>query len=118
MLLVDAWKTVVMERYAKFEGRAARGEFWWFVLTNLIVVIVLAVLAGIASIFWILYVIYALGVIIPSLAVGVRRLHDGGRSGWWYLIALVPFVGGIILLVMFVLEGTPGPNQYGEAAAA
>jgi len=64
---------------------------------------------------WILYLVLLIGTIVPDLAVGVRRLHDTSRSGWWLLIALVPFVGGIILLVFMCLDSTPGPNDYGPS---
>jgi len=114
---VEAWKTVVLERYAQFDGRAARPEFWWFALANFIVAVALVILIQVSGIFWLLYVAYVLGVIIPSIAVAVRRLHDTDKSGWWYLIALVPFVGGLILLILLCLEGTPGPNQYGAGPA-
>jgi len=57
--------------------------------------------------------IYALAMLIPTLAVSVRRLHDTGRSGWWILIVLIPFIGFIVMLVFMVLDGTPGQNQYG-----
>jgi uncharacterized membrane protein YhaH (DUF805 family) len=114
---VDAWKTVVMERYAKFDGRAARPEFWWFYLANIIVYIIFFVLGAISNIFFILLFLYGLAIIVPTIAVGVRRLHDSDKSGWFLLFGLIPIVGGIILLVFFVLEGTRGQNQFGEAPA-
>lgn len=114
MPLVDNWKTVVFERYALFEGRARRAEFWWFWLANVIVVVVLATLAGaVSSIFWLLYVLYGVAMIVPSIAVAIRRLHDTGKSGWLLLLGLVPFVGGIILLVFYLIDSTPGTNEYG-----
>ena len=113
MQLIESWKLVVLERFAKFDGRAGRAEFWWFVLANLIVVIALAILAGIADIFIILYFLYALAVLIPSIAVAIRRLHDTDKSGWFILLGLIPFVGFIILLVFYIQEGTAGPNNYG-----
>jgi uncharacterized membrane protein YhaH (DUF805 family) len=112
-VLIDSWKLVVLQRYAKFDGRARRPEFWWFQLANAIVAIILDLLGSVSSILSPIYVIYALAIIIPSVAVGIRRLHDTGRSGWWWLIALVPLVGPIVLLVFFVLDSTPGTNQYG-----
>ena len=116
MVLVDAWKTVVMQRYAKFDGRAGRAEFWWFVLASAIIGIALSTLGRASVVFLVLYAIYALGVLIPSIAVTVRRLHDTSRSGWWYLLVLIPLVGGIILIVFLATDGTPGPNQYGPPA--
>jgi uncharacterized membrane protein YhaH (DUF805 family) len=114
--LIGYWKRVVLERYAEFSGRSSRAEFWWYFLANLIIGIVLNVLTSVSSIFWVPYVIYSLGVLIPGLAVGVRRLHDTDRSGWWLLIALVPIVGIIVLIVFWAGEGTPGPNRYGAPA--
>jgi len=115
--LIGYWKRVVLERYAEFTGRSSRAEFWWYFLANLIVGIVLNVLVAVSWIFWVPYVIYSLAVLIPGLAVGVRRLHDTDRSGWWLLIALVPLVGIIVLIVFWVGEGTPGPNQHGVPEA-
>jgi uncharacterized membrane protein YhaH (DUF805 family) len=113
MQLIESWKLVVLERYAKFDGRAGRAEFWWFVLANFLAYIVLAILMQISGIFFLLYIVYALGVLIPSLAVAIRRLHDTDKSGWLLLLGLIPFVGFIILLVFYIQEGTSGPNQYG-----
>jgi uncharacterized membrane protein YhaH (DUF805 family) len=76
---------------------------------------VLNILVGIASIFVVLYVIYALGVLIPGLAVAIRRLHDTDKSGWWLLIALIPLAGIIVLIVFWATDGAPGPNQYGAS---
>ncbi|WNH07817.1 DUF805 domain-containing protein [Thalassobellus suaedae] len=110
---------VVRDNYANFNGRARRQEYWMFVLFNAIFIIAIATISGgIASAtdtpaLFGLYAIYTLGVFIPSLAVGVRRLHDVGKSGWFYLIGLIPFIGGIWLFVLFVTEGDKGPNQYG-----
>jgi uncharacterized membrane protein YhaH (DUF805 family) len=114
--LVGYWKRVVLERYAEFSGRSNRAEFWWYFLANLIVGVVLNLLTAASSIFWVPYVIYSLAVLIPGLAVGVRRLHDTDRSGWWLLIALVPIVGIIVLIVFWANEGMPGPNRYGAPA--
>lgn len=110
---------VVRDNYANFEGRARRQEYWMFALFNLIFLIAIALLSGVlaslfkAPFFMSLYFIYILGVIIPSLAVAVRRLHDVGKSGWFYFIGLIPLIGGIWLFVLFVTEGDKGANQYG-----
>jgi uncharacterized membrane protein YhaH (DUF805 family) len=111
--LVGYWKRVVLERYAQFAGRAGRAEFWWYFLAALIIGIVFNVLIAISNVFWVIYAIYGLAVLIPGLAVGVRRLHDTDKSGWWLLIALVPLVGIIVLIVFWATEGTPAPNRYG-----
>lgn len=110
---------VVRDNYANFEGRARRQEYWMFVLFNLIFIIAIALVSGVlaglldAPGFMFLYIIYVLAVFIPSLAVAVRRLHDVGKSGWFYLISLIPLIGGIWLFVLFVTEGDKGANQYG-----
>ena len=116
MPMIENWKLVVLQRYAKFDGRAGRAEFWWFALANFLIYIVLAILLNVASIFWILYIGYALAVIVPSIAVAIRRLHDTNKSGWFLLIGLIPFVGVILLIVFYATEGTNGPNDHGAAA--
>lgn len=114
------WYLEVLKKYAVFSGRARRKEYWFFFLFSLIISIVLAVVDGMTGSFsaeagvGLLGGIYALAVLIPGLAVSVRRLHDTGRSGWWLLIALIPVIGAIVLLVFMVLEGKPGTNQYGS----
>ena len=107
------------KKYACFSGRARRQEYWLFVLFNFIVALVagfiggfLAGATGVAA-FSFLGTVYNLAVLIPGFAVLFRRLHDTGRSGWWWLIGLVPFVGWIVLLVFCCLDGQPGENQYG-----
>ena len=98
-----------IKKYAVFSGRASRTEYWHFILLNL----VLIVLATLADITGTLGAIVALVFLLPGLAVSVRRLHDIGKSGWWYLIVLIPLVGQIIVLVWFCTRGTHGVNQFG-----
>jgi uncharacterized membrane protein YhaH (DUF805 family) len=103
-------------KYATFSGRAARSEFWFFILFVMIVYVVLLVLGSIIgdmTIPMILLGIFALGIILPGIAVTVRRLHDQDKSGGWYFIQLVPAVGGIWFIVLMCLGGTPGPNRFG-----
>jgi uncharacterized membrane protein YhaH (DUF805 family) len=104
----------VWRNYVTFEGRARRSEYWYFVLFNLIAAIVLVLLD--AALFrnhgWLVN-LYGLAAFLPGLAVAVRRLHDIGRSGWWYLIGFVPLVGAIVLLVFFVTDSDPAQNAYG-----
>ena len=106
------WYMAVLKKYADFSGRARRKEFWMFVLFNFIIAVVLGVVDSMIGI-PVLGLIYTLGVLIPSIAVGARRLHDIGRTGWWQLIAFVPFIGVIVLIIFFVLDSNPGDNQYG-----
>lgn len=113
------WYLKVLKQYADFSGRARRKEYWMFVLFNMIfamVAIVLDNLLGVAMEgigYGPLYGLYLLAIIIPSIAVGVRRLHDIGKSGWMILISFIPLIGGIWLFVLFVTDGTPGENEYG-----
>lgn len=103
----------VMQKYADFNGRARRKEYWMFYLVYIIAVILLSVIDGLILSMPILTGIFSLGMIVPCLAAGVRRLHDVGKSGWFLLVSLVPIVGPIYLLYLFILEGTPGENRYG-----
>jgi uncharacterized membrane protein YhaH (DUF805 family) len=114
-----SWYLAVLKKYAVFSGRARRKEYWFFLLFNLIFLAVATILDSVLKLNfkglpygWI-YTIYALAVIIPSLAVAIRRLHDVGKSGWWLLIALVPLIGAIWLLVLYVRDSQPGENRYG-----
>ena len=103
---------VLKNHYADFNGRARRKEYWMFTLGNLIVAVVIGVVAGLIK-FPLLVSLYGLAVLVPGLAVCVRRLHDIGKSGWWVLIGLVPVIGGILLLVLMCLDGEPKENQWG-----
>jgi uncharacterized membrane protein YhaH (DUF805 family) len=105
MLLVNWWKVVVLQRYTQFVGRASRAEFWWFALASFIISAVLSILGRATVVFSVLGFIYSLAVLVPSIAVGIRRLHDTGRSGWWILIGLVPLVGFIVLIVFWAGAG-------------
>lgn len=113
------WYLEVLKKYAVFNGRARRKEYWFFALFNIIISIVLAVIDGVTGSFspevgmGLLGGIYTLAVLIPSIAVSVRRLHDTDRSGWWLLIALVPLIGAIVLLVFMVQDSKAGQNQHG-----
>lgn len=112
------WYLSVLKKYADFDGRARRTEYWTFFLFNLIIGLVLGFIEGIVGIApeseqSILAILYTLAVLVPGLAVGVRRLHDTGRSGWWLLIAFVPILGAIILLVFSLQDSQPGNNLYG-----
>lgn len=113
MVLIDWYKQVVLKNYANFSGRASKSEFWYFVLANFIISFVLSLIDKAIGI-QILSGLYSLAVLVPGLAVSVRRLHDIGKSGWALLIALIPFVGAIILIVWDVQAGQPDANSYGE----
>ena len=118
------WYAEVIKKYATFTGRARRQEYWMFVLVSAIISIILGVIDGVMTgvvngvlgssdvRLNLLGALYSLFILLPSIAVGVRRLHDTGKSGWWMLLALVPLVN-LILLVFFITDGVAGPNEYG-----
>jgi uncharacterized membrane protein YhaH (DUF805 family) len=106
--------TAVLRNYANFSGRARRREYWMFFLANILVGIVLGILTVVLGRLGTgLTYLYQLAIIIPSIAVGVRRLHDTGRPGWWMLVGLVPLIGFLVLIYFFVQDGQPGTNEYG-----
>lgn len=114
------WYLRVWANFGNFSDRARRREYWMFELVNVIVSIVLMLADGAIGAFssdaglGLLSGLYMIAVLVPSLAVSVRRLHDIGRSGWSLLLLLIPIAGPIAVLVFMLKEGTPGPNQYGE----
>lgn len=103
-------------RYLTFGGRASRSEYWYWVLFTFIASIVLAII-DIVLPYSVLQIVFLLATLLPGLAVMIRRLHDLDRSGWWWLILLVPAVGAILLIVWLCMNGTEGPNQFGAAPA-
>jgi len=107
------WYLGVLRNYATFTGRARRTEYWMFFLVNIVISLLLAAVEAIFGGPGVLQGLYSLCVLIPSLAVSVRRLHDTNRSGWWLLIGLVPLLGLIVLLVFAVQDSQAGGNQYG-----
>lgn len=112
------WYLGVLKKYAEFGGRARRKEYWMFVLFNIIIALVLGLIDSMLGLttesgMGILGGLYTLAVLLPAIAVGVRRLHDTGRSGWWMLLVFVPLIGPIVLIVFFVLDSQPGSNEYG-----
>lgn len=112
------WYLAVLKKYAVFDGRASRTEFWMFTLINLIAGMVIGFVdrmlgtTGTHGI-GILGGLYNLAVLLPSIGVAIRRLHDTDRSGWWFLLIFVPILGWIALLVFYILESQEGDNQYG-----
>ena len=127
-IIIMNWYNKVLENYVTFTGRARRKEYWMFILFNAIFCTIAAILDNLfgtsfqTTAFhthvpmhygWI-YMLYALFVFLPTLAVGVRRLHDIGKSGWSFLIGFIPIFGPIILLIWFCKEGNKGDNEYGS----
>ena len=116
------WYLKALGSYATFSGRARRKEYWTFGLVNAAILIALFTAITITAggghsplILSIVYGVFALLILLPSIAVMVRRLHDTDRSGWWFWISLIPAIGGIVLLVFTLLDGNPGTNQYGPS---
>lgn len=115
------WYLEVLKKYAVFEGRAGRKEYWFFILFNILISMALGYVDWLTGNInpetglGILSGIYALGVMIPGMAVSVRRLHDTGRSGWWLLITFVPVIGAIVFLYFMVLDSNPEINEYGPS---
>lgn len=106
---------IVLKNYAKFDGRAGRAEYWYFVLCNLFVSIILGIISSIiGDKHSIISNLYSLALIIPSIAVAVRRLHDIGKSGWWWLLCLIPIIGWIWIIILLVKDSNPGENKYGQ----
>lgn len=120
---VNFWKN-----YANFNGRSRRADYWWAMLCQMIIMMILgmggmgqltaAMITGqapsaVGTILILVYVIFSLASLVPGIAIVVRRLHDIGKSGWWYFIAFVPLVGAILILVFMCTAGTAGDNMYG-----
>jgi uncharacterized membrane protein YhaH (DUF805 family) len=113
------WYLDAFRNYAKFDGRSRRRAYWLFMLFNIIALWILLAVDLFTGTFsaetgvGLLSGIYCVAVLVPSLALSVRRLHDIGKSGWWVLIGLVPIIGGLVLLYFAVLDSQPGDNVYG-----
>jgi uncharacterized membrane protein YhaH (DUF805 family) len=112
MNFVDSIK-LGFSNYVNFTDRACRSEYWYWVLFAVIGAIVARAIDYVIGA-PIVYTVFGLAVLIPNIAIGVRRLHDLDRSGWWLLLSLIPLVGAIILIVWFCGKGTDGPNRFGQ----
>jgi uncharacterized membrane protein YhaH (DUF805 family) len=120
------WYTdALTKKYFLFTGRAGRTEFWMYVLFNFIVAMILAIVGTVlggsgnySSPAFLPYDLYLLATLLPSLGMAVRRLHDTGRSGWWILVGLVPIIGAVVLLIFYIIDSTPGDNQFGPHPSA
>ena len=114
------WMLMPLKRYADFQGRSRRKEYWMFFLFIILCAIVIGIIEGIlglnemvGGLYGPLSLLFILAIFLPSLAVQVRRFHDQDKSGWFVLLGFIPLVGGIIVLVFMCLEGTRGPNRFG-----
>ena len=110
MTFTESIKTC-LSKYADFTGRASRSEYWWFYLFTFLVSMSLSLISAMLGIADALSILFNLGVLLPSLAAGARRLHDTNRSGWWLLLMFIPIIGWIVLLVMLV-QGPRNPNRF------
>jgi uncharacterized membrane protein YhaH (DUF805 family) len=114
------WYIEALKKYAVFSGRARRKEYWFFVLFNVIFSFVLGFIDGMMgnvhmeSGMGLLGGVYSLLLLIPGIAVSVRRLHDTNRTGWWVLLGLIPIIGALVLLIFMIQDSTPGENNYGQ----
>jgi len=108
------WYVAVLKKYTVFSGRARRKEYWMFCLFSFIITLALGFIEGLFGGPGLISMVYSLFVFIPSLAVTTRRLHDTGRSGWWFLIIFIPLIGAIALLVFMVLDSQAEHNDFGE----
>ena len=114
-----SWFLMVLKKYAEFKGRSRRKEYWFFILFYTLILIALTFIDVSVGTYdaetqlGLISSIFMLAMLVPSLAVAVRRLHDTDRSGWWLLIALIPLIGAVVILVFMVLDGTPGDNRFG-----
>ncbi len=115
------WYLQALKKYAVFSGRARRMEYWFFFLFNFLISILLGLVDAATGTFnaeagvGLFGVMYGLAVLIPGIAVTVRRLHDTGRSGWWFLLIFIPVIGALVLLVFMLFEGEPVENAYGTS---
>jgi uncharacterized membrane protein YhaH (DUF805 family) len=117
------WMVLPLRRYAQFSGRSRRKEYWMFFLLYTLALVSFAVALGaelaltgrmaLGGLAFVVVGIAALAALIPALAVQVRRFHDQNRTGWFALLTLIPYIGGIIILGFMLIDGTPGPNKYG-----
>ncbi len=105
------------DNYAQFDGRASRAAFWWWFLFNFLVGIAANIVGLAIGTMYVVSGIVSLALLLPNLSVGVRRLHDTDRTGWWLLIALIPLIGLIVLLIFFLQESDSGENSYGPPPA-
>lgn len=111
---IKKWYMEALTKYVEFSGRARRKEFWTFALTNFVISVILSVLDNIIGMgIGFIGTLFSLAIFIPSIAVGVRRLHDIGKEGWWLLIGLIPVIGWIVLIYFYVQDSEPGANVYG-----
>lgn len=102
------------KNYLTFDGRVSRRQYWMFALFSCLVSLVIGIIGGIIPILSIISLLYTLALVVPSVGLGIRRLHDLGLSGWFFLIALIPYIGGLFLVILFCIPGENKANEYGD----
>ena len=107
------WYIEALKKYAVFQGRARRKEYWMFYLMSIIIAVIIGALEGMFRLPGLIGKIYPYTMALPTISVSVRRLHDTNRSGWWFLINLIPVIGSIFFLLFTIEDSTPGENKYG-----
>ncbi len=107
------WYIEALKKYAVFTGRARRKEYWMFYLINIIIAVIIGVIEGMLRLPGLVGKIYPYAMALPGISVSVRRLHDTNRSGWWFLINLIPVIGSIFFLLFTIEDSAPGENAYG-----
>lgn len=119
--MIANFKSVVMDQYTQFRGRASRAVFWQYILVYAVISIAFSLLIDLLSdvraVYYILVVLYcliALALLAPTLAINVRRLHDIGKGGGWIFVNLIPIIGGLWYLILMIKEGEPQSNRFGD----
>ena len=111
--IIDNFRKIVTRHYVDFEGRARRSQFWYFVLVYFVIALVLSILQQIVGLGYLLSGLLGIALLLPNLSLGVRRLHDTNKSGWWILIGIIPILGWIALIYFYCQPGTAGSNTFG-----
>lgn len=112
MEAINWFQTVVTKHYVDFQGRARRAEYWWYILVYIVIDIVLSIIQSMVHT-TLITALFGLALLLPSLGVSFRRMHDIDKSAWWLLIGLIPLIGAIVLIYWFAQPGTAGSNQFG-----
>lgn len=118
-LIIENFKEIVTNKYAQFTGRANKTEFWQYILVYVVIIVALSVLASLFGkvkilrmLIMIIQSVISLALLIPSLAVGIRRMHDIGKGGGWILVNMIPLIGSIWFILLAIKDSEPGPNRF------
>jgi uncharacterized membrane protein YhaH (DUF805 family) len=111
--IIGNFRSIVTEHYVDFQGRARRAQYWYYMLVYVVIFIVLAIIQQVIGMRGLLTGLLGLALLLPSLGLAFRRIHDTDRSAWWLLIGLIPIIGALVLIYFFIQPGTSGSNTYG-----